>query len=123
MMQTLTLNNQQLLFVRVPMEAGSVLLDSMGGISALIYRSGHVMNKYMASNSIWLPKGEYELLGTIQKSNGVVSTTIPDEVLAELTGNSRLGQLTGNLSVLLIYMDDRGLILQEDDKYVILKTE
>lgn len=58
-MKQLTFNNQQLLFVKVPT-----------GLSPRVYFDG----------------SDKEYLGTIQKENGKVSTTIDDEVLRELVG-------------------------------------
>lgn len=105
-MQTLTFNNKQLLFVRVHIEACgySKLTDNDAG---------------------------YELLGAIQKENGMVSTTIPDEVLERLVkGSVHTGLLaTETTYYYLIFtefisqMESQGLTLRDGEKYVVLEIK
>jgi hypothetical protein len=116
-MTQLTLNNTQLLFVRVPMEA----ID----IGHCTYYYGAELDYFdcalLDHVSIKLPENarEIELLGTIQKEKGVVSTTIEDEVLEEILGNITVDRL----AMLDFKLEESGFTLQEGDKYAVLKIK
>jgi len=118
-MTQLTFNNTQLLFVGVPMDDKAWPLKLP------------VMGTYCLPDNDGLPMflddDKYIPLGTIQNSSGIVSTTIPDEVLEELVAFSFL--LSNKEAQ--EYMPDmffgmleaEGLTLQEGEKYAVLKIK
>lgn len=137
-MKQLTFNSQQLLFVKVPMyaldwfelqihpdddwyslEYGFINDDEDSG-----FYGDHI------GDDIVLPAGDYTVLGTIQKENGIVSTTILDEVLIKFifgADNNNLVEtgykITMSFAILKTRMQAFGIELQEGDKYVVLITK
>lgn len=119
-MNQLTFNNQQLLFVKVPIEAYSIKSTKHW----VHYKIGNLYK----SIAIIGQKRSPDTIGSIQKENGVVSTTILDEALKELSNFKALDGLPVdradlNLISIVEQMEDSGIPLQEGNKYVVLKIK
>lgn len=98
-MTQLTFNNQQLLFVGVPMESSDYeIIDRYKPI-------GIIDDKFNI------------ILGTIQKSNGQVTTSISDEVLGYLVQNDdHIGCSWTWVDGFCACLEAKGLTLQEGEK-------
>lgn len=119
-MNQLTFNNQQLLFVKVPMDVN--IHNTINGTMLSLWDDS--INKRVD----YFEFKKYAPIGTIQKEKGVVSTTIEDELLKELSDFKALDGLLVdradlNLISIVEQMEDSGLPLQEGDKYVVLKIK
>jgi len=123
-MKQLIFNNTQLLFVGVPMDRNSFNVEAIGDHYMLVSYTGdaHDTMSYVWEHECSLNE-RYTILGTIQKSNGIVSTTIPDEVLISLLDYTTAHHNWTPANVLLHYMEVEGLTLQEGEKKVVLKIK
>jgi len=120
-MQTLTFNNQQLLFVRVPMTAfGFFIDDFIGNKVGLHYKADYFGSKEIGRMKL-LPNANFVILGTIEKEKGLVSIDIDYETMLFLT--KRIGYECNEDEGFVDMMEYQGLPLQEGEKYVILKIK
>lgn len=114
-MQTLTFNNTQLLFVGVP----------EGNENSTI---GELTDE-MFKDCKWIDLKTTQYLGTIQNEKGVVSTTIPDEVLCDLLepwSSPEIPNLWAKKVLDILLKELKGkwnLELQEGEKYAVLKIK
>ncbi len=124
-MQTLTFNNKQLLFVPVPMEAKAYRIHQLYN-NWLLITDGCQGYYKLPDNDV-----DYDILGTIQKENGNVSTTIPDEVLDEILSHS-VNYIANTMkedfnkhriSMLEGYLESQELTLYDGKKYVVLEIK
>ena len=77
---------------------------------------------YIQPNYSYLDYG-CEILGTIQKENGEVSTTIPDEVLEGLENEIPINKEFWHVNSFWLYIEVNGLTLQDGEKYVVLEIK
>ena len=111
-MQTITFNNKQLLFVPVPMEAKAYRIHQLYN-NWLLITDGCQGYYKLPDNDV-----DYDILGTIQKENGNVSTTIDYEMMLFFT--EMIGYECTEIEAFVYMMESQNHTLHDSKKYVVL---